>query len=103
MFTLFPLFFRALLFERHQLRRLVGDVLCAHFEFLNQFPGRAGVAKAVFHSDGAGDQGQPVKFRALGENRTDPPCQCSDLMLFGGDHNAGIVRRANRRLPRRSA
>src|SRR5580765_2350391 len=54
-------FYRALLFNRHEFDSLVGDVLGADFEFLDQLPGRSGVSKAVFHTDGAGDHRVSIK------------------------------------------
>ena len=41
MLALFLLLFRTLLLERHQLRSLMGNVLGAHLEFLDQLPGSA--------------------------------------------------------------
>jgi hypothetical protein len=49
-----------------KLHDLLGDVLGADFEFLDQFPRRSGFAKAVANTDGAGNYVMTTKFRSSG-------------------------------------
>ena len=82
----------------HQLQGRLGDVFGADFELLDQFPGRARLAEAVFDADGGGDDGHAVELTAGGENGADAPGECADLMFLCCNHDAGLARRANDRL-----
>src|SRR5215467_14141173 len=75
----------------HQLHGLCGDLLCGNFEFLDQFPGGAGVSEAIFNTDGAGDDGHAVESRRLRDDAGDWPCQSADLVLFCGQHDTGVA------------
>src|SRR5206468_285831 len=74
-------------FDLHQLRRLVRDVLGGDFKLLDQLPGRARVAEAVLHANGARNDRAAVKFWASRDDAADAPCQRADLMFFGGNHD----------------
>src|SRR5262245_6164840 len=50
----------------HEVSSLLGDVLGADFEFLDQFPRRPGFAEAVANTDGAGNYVMTIKFPSSG-------------------------------------
>ena len=91
-----------LLLNGHQLQRRLGDVLGADLEFLHQFPGRAGLAEAVVDADGAVMTGMPESTGCRRESG-DAAGESADLVLLGGDDDAGLARGANDRLRNRWA
>ena len=74
-----------------QFDRFLGDVFGADFEFLDQLPGRAGIAEAVLHADGAGDNRNPVKLGSSVIMLLTRQASAANLMLLGSDNNAGFA------------
>ncbi len=59
--------------------------------------GRAGIAESVLHADRARDDRDAIQLRAFGQDAADPPGECTDLVLFGSNDNAGFLRGPNDR------
>ena len=57
------------LFNLHQLRGFVRNVLRTYFKLLDQLPGSARIAEAVLDADGAGNHRQAVELAAAGTGR----------------------------------
>src|SRR5690348_14112922 len=85
------MFARVRFLDGQQLHRLLRDVLGADLEFLDQLPGRAGIAKAVLYTDSSGDHGQAVELAAASNHLAYPAGQRADLVLFGGDDHPGFL------------
>jgi len=74
--------------EIHEIDGFLSNVLGADFQFLDQFSGRARVAKTVFDADGCGDDRVAVEQPATSENGRDAAGQGADLMLLRSDDDA---------------
>src|SRR5579864_141586 len=77
--------FRPLLLECHQFKHLLGNVLGADLEFLDQLPGSARVSETILHANCPSDYGQSIQLRTFRENAAQAPCQSANLMLLGSD------------------
>lgn len=69
-------------FNFHQFDGLLSDVFGADFEFLDQFPGSAGIAESVLYPDRASNDRNIVKQRRFRDYSADAPCQRADLVFF---------------------
>src|SRR5271167_2826873 len=74
-----------------QLYRLGGDVFGGDFELLDQLPGSAGIAEAVFDANGARNHRDAIELGRLRDGARYRPGQRADLMLFGGQDHAGVT------------
>src|SRR6478735_2599983 len=74
----------------HQLPGLGGDVLGTDLELFDQFPGSTAITKAIFHANGAREDGSAIELLARGDDAADAPGQGPDLVLLRGHNDPSL-------------